>query len=215
MDAYITWFEIAAFIACLLAVGKLWNHPPWRVFPFLLGITVCVEALETFVYADKASNAHTYNVLATLQLLLYGLFLYLNSHSSKVRRIMLWGWLVFLVVALVSMPFYWQPPRFNVIAYTLGCILLVNGILLAFYEMLKSPQGFNFLKLPIFYVLFALLLFIVGTLPYFAMGNWLYFHLRRVDLVQVLANVMSILNYLLYTTYAVCFLWIRATKVTY
>ena len=54
----------------------------------------------------------------------------------------------------------------------------------------------------------------MGTLPYFIMGNWLFYDLGRPDLVKALANVMSILNYLLYGTYTVCFVWISTTKAS-
>jgi hypothetical protein len=84
-----------------------------------------------------------------------------------------------------------------------------------FHEMLQNPTEFNFLRNPFFYMLFAFLLFNVGTLPYFTMGNWLYYSLERRDILIVLINVMSIFNCVLYGTYSMAFVWIILRKESY
>ena len=105
--------------------------------------------------------------------------------------------------------------QFDVYSYSLCSILLIIAIILKFYEMLQSPLEFNFLRNPFFYMLFAFLLFNVGTLPYFAMANWLYFVKGSKATVTVLANVMSVLNYILYSVYTIAFIWIMRMKASY
>ena len=44
------------------------------------------------------------------------------------------------------------------------------------------------------------------------MINWLYMVKRSRDLLVLIANVMSILNYILYTTYSIAFIWMIRKK---
>ena len=61
-------------------------------------------------------------------------------------------------------------------------------------------------------MLFAFMLFNVGTLPFFAMSNWLYFVRTNTDILFMMQNVMSVLNYILYTTYTIVFIWMIQRK---
>ena len=214
MNKYIIWFEGAAWLTSLVALPRLWSRPPLRIFPLLLSLVVGVEALQYFGVENRLGNVTTYNLLAIAMWLLYATSLYLALHQRRNRRIILAVAIFFVAVVLGSYSYYQTQQRFNTPMYTTGTLMMVLGVLLKFYEMLKSPGQLTFLKAPFFYILFALLLFSVGTLPYFIMGNWLFYDLGRPDLVKALANVMSILNYLLYGTYTVCFVWISTTKAS-
>ncbi len=81
--------------------------------------------------------------------------------------------------------------------------------------MLKSPENLDFLKDPFFYMLFALLLFIVGTLPRYLMVSWLATLDNEIEIRRMLGNVSSILNYILYATYTIAFLWMRIKRGYY
>ena len=77
---------------------------------------------------------------------------------------------------------------------------------------------YDFLKDPFFYMLFAFLFYNLVTLPYFGMANWLYYTNRYKEfkgIYSALTNLMSIMNYILYTTYSIAFLWMARKKVTY
>ena len=214
MNKYIIWFEGAAWLTSLVALPRLWSRPPLRIFPLLLSLVVGVEALQYFGVENRLGNVTTYNLLAIAMWLLYATSLYLALQKPSYRRTMVAAAILFVAVVLSSYGYYQTQQRFNTPMYATGTLMMVLGVLLKFYEMLKSPGQLTFLKDPFFYILFALLLFSVGTLPYFIMGNWLFYDLGRPDLVKALANVMSILNYLLYGTYTVCFVWISTTKAS-
>jgi len=214
MRSYITWFEIAALVACLWALPVIWKKPFLRFFPFVLVAIVFTELYETYFRpAGQPNNALSYNLMVPLQQLMYLGALYFSLYNNRRQLLILLLGAGLLVSTLASLPYYINAGKFNVIAYTAGAVGMVVGILLVFYEMLKSPEDFNFLRRPYFYMLFMLLLFTVGTLPYFAMGNWLYYQMGRPEMVMVLGNVMSILNCLLYSTYTFCFIWMKVAKV--
>jgi hypothetical protein len=64
-------------------------------------------------------------------------------------------------------------------------------------------------------MLFSFLLFNVGTLPYFTMGNWLYQSMQGKQVLIVLINVMSVFNFILYGTYSLAFVWMTLKKESY
>jgi hypothetical protein len=157
-------------------------------------------------------NAWVYNIQTPLQHLLYLIILHQAVEHDSYKRFLRAVAVTLIVFSILTNIFIVEHKYFNVQAYCLGSVLVIIGILMKFYEMLQNPTDFNFLRKPFFYMLFAFLLFNVGTLPYFAMGNWLYFVTTHKDILMMLANVMSVLNYILYTTYTVMFLWMIQRK---
>ncbi len=215
MNKYITYLEVAAFVACLVAIPKFKGKPHLLVFPWLLLIIVLVEGHQTFFKIQGVNNTAIYNIQIPLQHLLYLLILYLSFETPKYRRVTLALLAFFILVTALTSSHYFTLKRSNIISYSLGSLFIVGATLMKFFEMLKSPIGSDFLRDPFFYILFAFLIFNVGTLPRYTMGNWLYSVNNQYDMVQVFTNVSTVLNYLLYTTYTAAFLWIRAKKDSY
>ncbi|HAA14151.1 MAG TPA: hypothetical protein DCE41_21635 [Cytophagales bacterium] len=215
MNQLIPWFEIAAMAASWLAIQQIRQSPSLWVFPVLLTIIVGVDSTQIiFQTGAYHNNTLIYNLQEPIIWLLYASSLYLAFNAPKFKRITVGSGLLYLLVAIITMPYYLREQQFNVILVAVGSALIIGLILLKLYEMLESPMGFNFLRKPYFYILFLYLIFNVSTLPYFTMVNWLVYDLGREDIIKVLKNVMSVMNVLLYATYTVCFLWIRVTKVS-
>lgn len=214
MSVLITYFEIAALGASLVAWPYIQRNRYLRLFPLLLLIVVAVEVSTTF-FKDRLPhfNAIIYNVQVPLQHLLYLYILFLAMERKLFRKFLLIASAVFVIVAVTTTLFFTHGNRINAIAYCTGSIFIITGILMKFHEMLENPTEFNFLKNPFFYMLFAFLLFNVGTLPYFTMGNWLYYSMAGGrDILAVLINVMSIFNCVLYGTYSMAFVWMILVK---
>jgi len=216
MDRYIIWFEIAAFVSSLIAWSAMRNERHLRVFPFLLFVVVVVEVYETFLPARYRSfNSRIYNIQVPLQYVLYLLVLYFAINKRFYKKMVLMGMMILVPLTVVSELYFTPPNHFNVLSYSVGSLLAIIFIVIKFYEMLQNPLDFNFMKNPFFYILFAFLLFNVGTLPYFTMGNWLFYVKGYKEAVRILVNVMSVLNYVLYTTYTISFIWIIRKKGCY
>lgn len=208
MNQYITYFEIAAFIASLAAWGTIKKSSYLRWFPLLLLIIVSLETYETFFRAKKnILNALAYNIQIPLQHLLYLVILYFAIEKRSFKKFPLIAAIGYTLFAVVTDVFFTVKDHFNVLAYSLGSVLIIISIILKFYEMLQHPTGLDFLKDPFFYMLFAFLLFNMGTLPLFVMGNWLYYTKGFASIVHMLIIVTSILNYILYSTYSIAFIW--------
>jgi hypothetical protein len=210
MYQYITYFEIAAFITSLLAWKVIKTSTYLRLFPLLLLIIVSVEGYETFlVLPDNVNNAWIYNIAVPVQYLIYLAILHYSINNYFWRKIILVFGLMLIVIAIITEMYFTRNGTFNAWSYSLGSAFAIIIILVKFYDILKNPTEFNFIYNPFFYMLFAFLLFNVGTLPYFVMAKWLTFQKHDVDSVKILSDVMSILNYILYSVYTIAFAWMR------
>jgi len=212
MSKVITFVELAAFLSSLGAWPYIKGSRYLRLFPLLLFVIVSVEILLTFFKKLIYFNAFIYNIQIPAQHLLYLLILFHAFISLRRKKVMVVFMIVLSAITVLTGLLLVRGNKINTLAYCTGSIFIIVGILMKFYEMLQNPQEFNFLKDPFFYMLFAFLLFNVGTLPYFTMGNWLYFTLKRTDILAVLINVMSIFNYVLYGTYTIAFTWMMLRK---
>ncbi|MEL6533917.1 MAG: hypothetical protein AAFQ98_00830 [Bacteroidota bacterium] len=216
MQQYIIVFEVMAGLSSWIAWPAIHRIKYLRVFPFLLTLIVGVELSQVLsVPGFIENNAIIYNLLEPIQWTLYAWSFYIAFQSVVYRKFLWFSGVLYYLVFAISFPFYLQSQHYNVIVYALGSVILIVAALMKFYEMLKSPVDFNFLRLPYFYIVFAFLLFTLGTMPYFTMGNWLYYELNQRQTALVFRDVMSFMNLLLYATYTTCFLWIRVKKVSF
>ncbi|HEY9046752.1 MAG TPA: hypothetical protein VIN08_12695 [Ohtaekwangia sp.] len=212
MHRYIPYFEFVAFLTSLFALPVIKKSKYLRLFPLLLLMIVLVEVYQLFFAAKGSVNAGIYNIMIPLQYLLYLIILHEAVDQQRYKRFLLVASVVLIVFSTLTGLFVLEDNHFNVLAYCLGSVLVIIGALMKLYEMLQNPTDFNFLRKPFFYMLFAFLLFTAGTLPYFAMSNWLYIVTTHKNVLLMLANVMSIMNYILYSTYTVMFLWMIQRK---
>ena len=216
MQYDIIWFEIAAFIASLIAWPVIRRNRYLRLFPLLLAVVVGVESRFTF-FKNKAFpiNSNVYNIQIPVQHLIYMAILYFATERPAYRKFLVIAACIFVPVIVLTILLLPDRRYTNVWGYCAGSTIIIIGAVAKFYEMLQDPTEFNFLKNPFFYLLFAFLLFNLGTMPYFAMGNWLYSHKQYKKEWVMFNDAMSILNYILYSTYTIVFLWMRRMKGSY
>jgi hypothetical protein len=211
----IIWFELAAFALSLVALPKIWKSSYLRIYPFLLLIVVVVEGYFNFIPQKRFRNADVYNIQVPLQYLCYLAILYFAA-AGRGFKIFLVGSMAAVIFFAIITNIYFTPKGYsNVLSYSFCSIITIVGIVWKFYEILKNPLEFNFLRNPFFYMLFAFLIFNLGTLPFFSMSNWLYNTQEYRDIYFLLIKAMSVLNYILYTTYSIAFIWILQKKVSY
>lgn len=215
MEDLIIWFELAAFACSLLALPFTGTQKFLRIYPALLLLIVMVEGYYTLVAASNHGSALVYNIQVPLQYICYLFILYLATGKKGFRIFVLVLIGCIIVFTLSTNPYFNSKGYSNVWSYSFCSIVTIPAIVYTFYEMLKNPIGYNFLRNPFFYMLFAFLLYNMVTLPYFIMANWQFQTKAYENIHLILANVMSIMNYVLYTVYSISFLWIIRRKVTY
>lgn len=212
MDNYTKYFELAAFIASLIAWPVLRKSSYLKIFPFLLGLITAGEFYGDYLSTRGPDNRWFYNLFNPCQFFLYLLILYRAISSKIIKGILLAGSILIAISVLVwlKLQFYYE---FNVFMYALGAILIIIGVARHIYEMVGASEE-SFLRSPVFYIFFAILLFYTVTQPILVMNNWL----GRFDFSdafkRTLIYAISVSNFILYGTYTCCFLWMR-WKVTY
>jgi len=221
MYLQIIWFELLAFVCSLIALPVIWKSKYLRIFPFLMLIIVAVEGFYKFFITDRwTNNAPVYNVQVPLQYVCYLLMLYYSARNVNFKRFLIVG-LIILVAFNAITTIYFTPEHYsNVWGYCCCSIIAIIGIIAKFYEMVITTRTskYDFLKDPFFYMLFAFLFYNLVTLPYFGMANWLYYTNKFNEyngIYRAFTKVMSVTNYILYTTYSIAFIWIARTKVIY
>lgn len=213
-----TYFEVGAFLASLFAWQKIKHIKYLRLFPFLLVGIVAGELAGAYIlYATKKNNALLYNICITpfINIMYYGI-VYLALQNSKLKK----GIIVFAILyapfaILTTLRWYNNENSYNILSHSIGSLFLIISLFRLFYEMLLNPFEFDFLKRPSFYIFFALLLFHVASLAYFVMANWLIGHAESKEFLNALVTVLNVLNYILYGTYIIVFIWIRWSQVEY
>lgn len=220
MHRYIIWFEILAFLCSLVALPVIRKSRYLRIYPVLLAIILSVEGYYQFIVVKTVPNAPLYNIQVPLQYLCYILILYYSAKSRRIRNFLVAGFIVIVAGNLVTDIFFTPKMNNNVWGYSICSFVAICGIVLKLYEMstASSLAKYDFLKDPFFYLLFAFLYYNLVTLPYFVMSNWLFYtnsYKKYSSMYLTLRNVMSISNYVLYTTYSTAFIWIARRQVIY
>lgn len=220
MYLHIIWFELTAFVCSLLALPVIRKSPYLRIYPVLLLVVVSVEGYFNFFARNPGFNAPVYNVQVPLQYVCYLLIFYFAAQGTRIKRFMATALAILVIVNVITAVFF-TPQKFNnVWGYFCSSVLAIIGIVLIFYEMVvrTSSRKYDFLRDPFFYMLLAFLFFNLVTLPYFGMAEWIY-HSRKNDnyrdIYQSLVDIMSIMNYLLYSTYSIAFVWMVRKKDIY
>jgi hypothetical protein len=216
MSLVVTCLEIAAFLSSLLAWPMIAKTKHLRWFPLLLFIVAFVETTQAFFrsYFPYFNNTF-YNIQVPVQHLLYFLILWEAISSKMKKKLLVFSSMGFVLLTVITLVWFTDTNHFNVLGYCAGSTLIVVWILVVFYDMLQDPSNLTFLHMPFFYMLFACLLFNVGTLPYFLTVNWLHFIQKQQEITEIFISVIGILTCILYGTYTACFLWMRLRKVHY
>jgi len=217
MDAFFTvrfGIKIMEALACLagfLCWAKL-SPRFWRAFPFYLLIITCCEFAGWYMngHGIKGSRAmYSYFVIPLEFLFMH--FLYYKNLPRYFRKTVI-GLSAIYVAALFAEQLFLQQVKWIWLSmsYTIGNItLLVLGIIY-FLQLFSSEKIADYKRQLFFWVNLGLMLFYVGTCPYYAMFKTLYE--TQPALFHALAWVSVILNYVMYGFFIIGFLWSRKER---
>lgn len=208
-----TYFEIAALITSAVALPSIENSKAMRLFPLLLLGIVIGELAGYYIYENKGNNALLYNLFITpfINVMYYCIVFFILKSAVLKKTIVVFAIIYIFFAIFTTLRWYNDENRYNILSHSVGSLFLIIILIRLFYEMMVNPVELDFLKKPSFYIFFALLLFHVASLAYFLMANWMGVHHKFVNVVYA---VFDSLNYILYGTYIIAFIWIRM-KGTY
>lgn len=201
---------IVEIIACVtgFVYWKKVKDTYWKWFSVFLAFIVVAETFGfyTVLTNDLRSNGNffIYFVIPCNYLFYYWLFLQFFKKNGT-------AWLpkMFTVIYMLSLVFdisffskhkYW----FFSISYTVGNMLLVLLILVTFFKVITKNLILEFRESMFFWVCSGLLIFYLGTLPYFGLRNVLVSYMQ---LNNGYSNVMYFLDAVMYMLFTFSFIW--------
>ena len=204
--------ELLACLTGLFYYNKVKNTY-WKYFPFYLVFIVCSEITGTYLDFKYTNNIY-YNInyfvyfgLPAEFVFLFMLF-YSSAGTSKTRFLPLIFNFSYLIVWLIGILFLRSKSvYFDAISYTFGNLLLLILILRFFIQLVTSDDIVNFRQNMLFWVSFGLLLFYLGSFPYYCLINdhkiWIT-HRIIMDKYKIVVNGLNSLMYLMFT---ISFIW--------
>ena len=212
--------EAVACVTGFLAWRRIKNSY-WRWFPFYLAFIVLSEFIGT--YTSKHHMEHlnklffNYLEIPTEFLFFFWLF-YQSFKEASYKRlpvicagIYIFSWLFDLFVLRVY--FSGQRFWFDSLSSTMGNLLLLILILRYFIQLVTTNEILSFRSDMLFWVSTGLLLFYLGTFPFFGLYN--VFARGDQDLFLTYKYVMFVLNSLMYLSFTFSFIWGRSKNTRY
>jgi hypothetical protein len=140
--------------------------------------------------------------------------------SKKVRKLILYITIAFVIFAYINLFFFQHNDLFNPVNFTIGTVIAVIFCIYYFFELFQKTEAQSLVRLPSFWIVSGILFNVVLIFPIFALISFmdqLSKANQRTSLI-ILNNIVAIFNIisvLTYTLYSIGFLCrIRTSKST-
>lgn len=195
----LNFLEITACLVSFFYFKKLKSNY-WRWLPFYLLFIVIMELIGRYF---AATSQYQINILLfryvgfPLFFFFYFAVFYQHEYFFGKRKWIIGGALFYLAsVAAESLLKHENSYWFSSLSYCTANLLLVIYLLIYFLQLVRSNDILNFSKSLMFWFCLGLLVYYVGTLPYYGLRNLLAF--RHVNIYITYSYIWIILNYCMY-----------------
>lgn len=201
--------RVAEFAACITAFA-CWRQLKgsyWITFPFYLLFIVIVEYFGNY-FNQRGLYHHTRDMFNYIQIPLD--FLYLTWLVSRITGLKFRLWciqgLIFLFVWFAEQ--FILPPHqyyFLSLSISTGGLLLLVLLIYYFIQLSGSDAIIYFYRQLSFWVLLGLLIYYVGSIPFYGMFNYLVRNARPVHFMYT--KIVYILSIGMYILFIIGLLW--------
>lgn len=199
--------ELSACVTGFVYWKKI-RHTYWRWFPVYLGVIVMVELTAMYismVVRDRQLNSDLYRFFGIpIQFLFFYLLFYKYLENTREKRWPLIATACYLVSWIADL-IYFRKIGFLSFSYTMGNTILLVLLFLFFIKFINSEEILKYRSSLMFWVCLGLLVFYLGTFPFFALRNTLYKSYK--DVFYVYWYISFVLNYIMYILFAIAFIW--------
>lgn len=197
--------EALAAIAAWVTYSK-WINSYLKWFPFYLSVIVgCEICYHTLSYFHQISEARmVYEFVVPFEIFFILWFFY-QALGSGFKRICIWACLFYVLAwllektLLVGLDYY-----FLSISYTVGNLFILICIILYFIELTGSETFLGFKRQIVFWIVCGMLIFYVGTFPFYGLYNELS---KNLDIFYPVVWVATSLNYCMYLFFTIAFVY--------
>lgn len=212
MKWYIIVLNIFELLSCLTGFifWKKIKYSYWKWFPVYLGLIVLTEVTgEYFLHArnDLKTNIAIYSYFGIP--LQFFFFYWLFQQQFKKINNNKWPLISAAIyfIALIADLAYISKLKFyfESFSYVIGCLFLLILLLMFFFRFTKGDDIFGYKNNMMFWVSIGLMLFYIGTMPFFAFRNMLF--VKNEQMFYIYWYAQFGLNYLMYLLFIVAFVW--------
>lgn len=206
---YTQWLLLAiagAAISGIITWSK-WNHTYLKWFVIYLCIVTCaVAGGNILVHYKLFEPFKTLNqFVVAFEILFIAWFFYQTASSQKQKKIIIAGSVLYLLsfvleLTMIKSNVYY----FQSLSYTVGNLAVLVYIIIFFYELANSNRILNFYRQSTFWIALGMLLFYLGTFPFYGLYNEL---IKNLNVFEPMAWVSTTLNYFMYIFFSIALLW--------
>jgi hypothetical protein len=216
MQVDITFFRtyLYAYVSLVGFFGLIytWNQPKnyWKSFPIFLMMIGILDGLGTPIYDNFGNNIgnNYYTLFLIPAQVIYYIWI-INKNIVTEKRFYYLSLVVFFLSILVETLFFrdYKGAYFLSLSFTIGNLVLLANILRYFYQLSTSEKILTFFNEKMFWVSLGLLIFWLGSLPFYGIFNYLNTNFPRVFLYYY--PFVLVFNYTMYTCFLISFIWGR------
>jgi hypothetical protein len=205
----VTLCELLAAVSGFVYWNKI-RDSYWKWFPFFLLIIFITEVVAIYLsFGLKRNdlNVYLYGYFGIpLQFLFYCWLIAQYLKPYKERKWPLFGAAIYVASWIVDMA-YLSAYKFvfTSFSYTVGNVVLLVLIILFFVKFINSEDILKYKLSMMFWVCLGLLVFFLGTFPFYALRNTLYSDFRKV--FYVYHDVNFVLVDIMYILFCIAFIW--------
>ena len=200
-------FELLAFIAGLIVFKSL-KQSYWKWFVFYLGLIVVAEfSSEYLLIVERKSNQWIYTWIVIPIEFIFFIWLYYKYFQSSRFQIWVQSFGLMYILAFVADMAWLRNLQFafSSLSYLIGSIFILLLIMFYFLRLIKDEKVLTFKKDMMFWVSTGLLVFFLGSLPFYGLWNTLMTKVPKI--FNLYWMVQMFFNCLMYLFFAFAFLW--------
>ncbi len=197
------WLEFLSTIVALLYYNRV-KHTYWKWFVYYLLFILLIEMFGESIF--KAFSIEKKYYFAYIGIPIEYLFFYwLYAVNSIKNRKLFWIFSSIFLLSFIPIELYFS--KLNIVYslnITIGTLLLMILVLLEFNKQIKNDNIIEFKTNKMFYINTGVMLFYIGTLPFFGLYNLLLQEPSIWNIYYTYFLVSNCVMYLLFTLSFIC-----------
>jgi hypothetical protein len=196
MQTYYLYYLLLIGTSFLLGLIPLQQKKKISPAVWLLGCTLLNEICSWLAGKYYRNNMPVYHVSIPVLTGIWALFYYRNITSIRVKNLVVWSYVIFLLLAIINSLFIQSILQFPGTVFTCLNLLMIAWSAVLMIQMLDAPGSQNLFKEPIFLINIAILWFNLFSFAYFALRNYM---IAQHISTTALSQILLIANYVFYS----------------
>ena len=193
----------------LCAAAAIWHYRKikgtyWKWFAVYVILIFILEAISVSGlqdYPEFRKFYYDFFVIPAEFLFLYWLY---ACKSLRLKKLFFASCFIYIMTFVAHLFFFKEPPLVYSITYVVGNLLLLIMVFLEFYNQVQTEKILQFKKNMMFYVNAGVVIFYIGTLPFFTFYGLL---LKDVVIWNNYYAFFMMANNIMYLLFAAAFIW--------